>query len=139
MDPDPKTWTLSNDRIIGDDGDIPVVAEKLKGTLEYATVNDGTIEFFGWAMDVAKKDTVDRVMVFENGQYVYSNVTGMPRGEGELNGAPSVILVGFQFIIPANLFKALGHSDIRMFAISKQGYATELEYFEGYDWVNQSR
>ncbi len=132
---DPETWTLNNNRIVGDDGEIPVIAEKLKGNLEYATVNNGTIEFFGWAMDIANKDTVDRVMIFENGQYVYSNVTGMPRGEGELNGAPSVILLGFQFIIPANLFKALGHSDIRLFAISKQGYATELEYFDGYDWL----
>jgi len=136
---EPETWTLSNDRIIGDGGDIPVMAEKLKGSLEYATVSGGTIEFFGWALDVANKDTVDRVMIFENGQYVYSNATGMPRGEGELNGAPSVILLGFQFIIPANLFKAPGYSDIRLFAISKQGYATELEYFDGYDWHKQPR
>jgi len=132
-------WTLNNGRIIAQNGEIPVIAGKLKGKLEYATVNGGTIEFFGWAMDVANRDTVDRIMIFENDQYVYSNVTGMPRDEGELNGAPSVILVGFQFIIPANLFKALDQSDIRLFAISKHGYATEIEYFDDYQWINQPR
>jgi len=127
-------WTLTDDRIIGPNREIPILADKLKGALEYVSVDDGTIEFFGWAMDVGKRELVDEIMIFENGQYVYSGVTGMPRGEGELYDAPSVILVGFQFIIPANLFQSPGNSDIRVFAISKHGYATELEYFDGYEW-----
>jgi hypothetical protein len=130
------SWVLEDDRIIGDNGEMPIVAAKLKGNLEYATLDGGTVEFFGWAMDVAQADTVDSVMIFEDGQYVYSNTTGMPRGEGELNGAPNVFIIGFQFIIPAKLFKAAGKSEIRLFAISKNGYATELDYFEGYDWIN---
>ena len=89
-------------------------------------------------MDVAQADTVDSVMIFEDGQYVYSNTTGMPRGEGELNGAPEVFIIGFQFIIPTNLFKTVGKSDIRVFAISKGGYATELEYFADYEWIKNN-
>jgi hypothetical protein len=114
-----------------------VVAEKVKGNLEYAKIHDGTMEFFGWAMDVANPDTVDKIMIFEDGQYVYSNTTSMPRDEGQIIGAPSVIIIGFQFIIPANLFRAPGDSDIRLFAISKYGYATELEYFDEYNWISR--
>ena len=135
---DLQTWVLEENRIVGVNGEISIAAGKLKGDLEYAKLDGGTVEFFGWAMDVAQADTVDSVMVFEDGQYVYSNTTGMPRGEGELYGAPDVFIVGFQFIIPSKLFKAIGKSDIRLFAISKDGYATELEYFEAYQWNNKN-
>lgn len=131
-------WVLEDSRIVGANGEIPIKAGKLKGNLEYAKLEGGTIEFFGWALDVEQADTVDSVMVFEDGQYVYSNITGMPRGEGKLNGAPDALLVGFQFIIPGKLFKAIGQSDIRLFAISKNGYAAELEYFEAYEWINKN-
>lgn len=133
-----QTWRLEADRIVGDQGEMPIEAGKLKGNLEYAKLDGGTVEFFGWAMDVAQADTVDSVMIFEDGQYVYSNTTGMPRGEGELNGAPEVFIIGFQFIIPTNLFKTVGKSDIRLYAISKNGYATELEYFEAYEWTKNN-
>jgi len=133
-----ETWILEDDRIVGDYRDLPIVASKLKGNLEYAKLDGGTMEFFGWALDVAESETVDSVMIFEDGQYIYLNTTGMPREEGALNGAPDVYIIGFQFIIPTNLFKAVGESDIRLFAISKYGYATELEYFEGYEWINSN-
>jgi|GEM_PF-3012972 len=64
-----------------------IEAGKIKGSLEYAKLDGGTIELFGWAMDVEPADTVERVLVFEDGQYVYSNATGMPRRVGELKAA----------------------------------------------------
>ena len=62
----------------------------------------------------------------------------MPRGEGALYEASDVILVGFQFILPLNLFQAPGRSEVRLFAISRHGYATELEYFEDYTLAGHS-
>lgn len=132
---DLSTWRLHDNRITGPGVEYPVVAEKLKGALEHARVDGGTIEFFGWAIDAAGHDTVEKIMIFEDGQFVYSNVAGMPREEGVLYDAPEIILLGFQFIIPENLFHAPGRSDIRLFAISKHGYATELGYFDGYKWI----
>ena len=61
----------------------------------------------------------------------------MPRGEGALHGAPDTILLGFQFVIPENLFHAVGQSGIRLYAVSKHGYAAELKYFDGYPWADQ--
>jgi hypothetical protein len=138
-EPDLRAWLLADGKILGDERKIPINPEKLRGNLEYARVDGGTIEFFGWAMDVAGRDIVDRIVIFEDGQYVYSNVTGMPRGEGALYDAADVLLVGFQIIVPKNLFRAPGNSDIRLFAISKHGYAAELKYFDEYAWRDQSR
>ena len=136
---DLRTWLLAEGKILGGGKEIPIKPENLRGDLEYARVDGGTIEFFGWAMDVAAKDIVDRIVIFEDGQYVYSGVSGMPRGEGALYDAADVLLVGFQIIVPKNLFRAPGNSDIRLFAISKHGYAAELKYFDDYTWADQSR
>ena len=136
---DLRTWVLADGKILGNKSEIPIKPESLRGDLEYARVDGGTIEFFGWAMDLAAKDIVDRIVIFEDGQYVYSGVTGMPREEGELYDAANVLLVGFQIIVPENLFRAPGHSDIRIFAISRHGYASELKYFENYTWADPSR
>ena len=136
---DLRAWVLADGKILGNKIEIPIKPENLRGDLEYARVDGGTIEFFGWAMDLAARDIVDRIVIFEDGQYVYSGVTGMPRGEGALYDAANVLLVGFQIIVPENLFRAPGHSDIRIFAISRHGYAAELEYFEEYVWRVQSQ
>ncbi len=136
---DLRTWLLADGKILGSGNEIPIKPENLKGKLEYARVDGGTIEFFGWAMDVAARDIVDRVVIFEDGQYVHSGVTGMPRGEGALYDAAEVLLVGFQIIVPKNLFRAPGDSDIQLFAISKHGYVAELKYFDDYTWADQSR
>jgi hypothetical protein len=136
---DLRAWVLAEGEIVGGEKQIPIKPEKFEGMLEYARVDGGTIEFFGWAMDVWARDAVDKIVIFENGQYVYSNVTGMPRGEGALYDASNVILLGFQFIVPESLFQTPGKSDIRLFAISKHGYAAELQYFDGYAWADRSR
>lgn len=134
-----SAWRLKANVIVGPGIEIPLVQDKLAGQLEYASLDDGAIELFGWAIDVDAQDSVDRIMVFENGRFKYSNVTGMPRGEGGLYGAPDTILLGFQFVVPENLFEAIGQSEIRLYAISKHGYASELQYFDDYTWLSQQR
>jgi hypothetical protein len=125
-------WAFTNGKIFRNQKEIPINTEKLEGWLEYARTDAGTIELFGWALDVGGKEIVDRILVFENGRYVFSGVTGMPRGEGARYDAIDALLVGFQFVIPENLFRAPGKSDIRLFAISRHGYTAELKYFENY-------
>jgi hypothetical protein len=132
-----SAWSVEANAIVGPGIEIPLLRDKLAGQLEFASLDDGAIELFGWAIDVDARDSVDRVVVFENGRYIYSNVTGMPRGEGTLHGAPDTILLGFQFVIPENLFHAVGKSEISLYAVSKHGYAAELKYFDGYPWVDQ--
>ena len=136
--PDLENPVLSEGTILGRTTETPIVTGKLKGQLEYARIDGGTVEFFGWAIDIAGKEPVEKILIFEDGRYVYSNSTGMPRGEGALYEASDVILVGFQFILPLNLFQAPGRSEVRLFAISRHGYATELEYFEDYALIGHS-
>jgi len=135
---DLENLVLSEGTILGRTTETSIVTGKLKGQLEYARIDGGTVEFFGWAIDVAGKEPVDKILIFEDGRYVYSNTTDMPRGEGALYEASDIILVGFQFILPLNLFQAPGRSEVRVFAISRHGYATELEYFEDYAWSGRS-
>lgn len=131
------TWRLSGDRVLGNGLVLPSGTAKLKGELEYAASGGGAIEFFGWALDIDSKETVDKILVFENGEFVYAGVTQMPRGEGPLHGADQAILTGFQFVLPDSLFEHTSRSSIRLFAVSRHGYATELGYFEDYQFNAQ--
>jgi hypothetical protein len=136
---DSSSWVLSDNKLFRNEKEIPINTEKLEGWLEYARKDGGTIEFFGWALDVGAKDIIDKILIFEDGRHVYSGTTGMPRGEGVRYDASDALLVGFQFVIPENLFNAPGKSNIRFFAISRHGYAAELKYFDDYTWINKSQ
>jgi len=134
--PGSTEWIFTDGKIFQGNKEVPLDEDKLKGVLEFAQTNQGTIEFLGWALDLDGKEIVDNIIIFENGRHVYSGITSVPRGEGETYGIPDAFLVGFQFVIPENLFNTPGNSNIRLFAISKHGYAAELKYFEGYDWLD---
>jgi hypothetical protein len=107
------------------DRKIPVEPGHLKGYLEYVNVRDGTVEFFGWALEVADETIPEAVLIFEDGESVYSGKTTIRR-KGTLSG--------FQFVLPLGLFSDLGDSSVRLIAVSEKGIASELEYFKDYEW-----
>ena len=132
------SWTLGTDTLSNGETQLAIDKTGLKGKLEYAILDGGTVEFFGWALDVAGHDVADKIIIFDNGKSVYANVTSMPRGEGTLYKVPDALLTGFQFIIPASVLNIHNASDIRLFAVSKNGYASELDYFAAYRWRKNS-
>jgi hypothetical protein len=112
------------------DRKIPVEPGHLKGDLEYVNVKDGTVEFYGWALEVADVRIPEAILIFENGESVYSGKTTMRRTKISDKGT----LSGFQFVLPLGLFSDLGDSSVQLFAVSEKGIASELKYFKDYEW-----
>lgn len=102
---------------------------RVKGKVELASARDGSIELFGWAIDSANQLEARHVIVFEDERHVFAGTTGMKRHVVHLP-----ILVGFHFVVPLQLFRDFPSSNIRVFAVSKDGFTAELEYPASYPW-----
>ncbi len=99
--------------------------DRIAGSLEQLHRSPTHIELFGWAMDIANKDEVEAVLVFDGEQNVYRTRTIVMRGEAERLGAQSAKSVGFHFQLPLSLFDD-GASEVRIIALSRDGHAAEL-------------
>ncbi len=109
------------------DQQFPIVKNRLKGKLELFQQGDGSVELFGWALDIANKTAVKELVVFHNNRFIHVGNTHMRRGQSTKYQAKGA-LAGFHFVLPTTLFQNLEQHNPRVFAISNDGYAAELEY-----------
>jgi hypothetical protein len=110
----------------------PLDSTRFKGSVDQVSRSSGSTEIFGWAMDYTNRDAVESVLVIDDNKSIYAGKTLMMRGNAEKNGAPRAITVGFQFTIPDNLFSDQTNPQVRLIAISKDGFAGELIYPKDY-------
>ncbi len=121
-----------NDESLGLIRRIPVDHNAMLGRVEDITIEDGgvQVEFTGWAADTIRKELPGEILVFVKGKYLSSAVTKYksPK-ESEFRGAPEKS--GFNFSIPIQVINSPGTSlaDIRIFAVSRNDKAIELNYF----------
>lgn len=128
---------------------IPVSHASMLGVIEYAETpddklsflerfEDDSIMFYGWAGDPKLSACADLILVYVDGRF-YAEI--VPRKNyvlrpeiGKSRGLPADC--GFHFGIP--LEAAAGptgrDAEIRVFALTPRGYATELNYHYGYKW-----
>jgi hypothetical protein len=114
-------------------GDIPehggarltIDGDGIQGQIDYVSRNEGAIEVFGWAVDAAQRRTVQSILVFDRGRLVYQGETRMLREETHQFGV--VVKVGFHAVIPASGRFARPGSDLRVFAVTGDGRARELQ------------
>jgi hypothetical protein len=112
---------------------MPVISDALKGYLDVADVKGDRVVFAGWAADVKNSQLPEAIAIFVNGEFFYSMQLNLDRPDvvkafdnAELERA------GFEYIFPLSLFKNIGDSEVRIFALSKKGVGTELIYPKGY-------
>ncbi len=106
---------------------IPVIANALRGYWTIARVGSDHVVFVGWAADVKNSQLPEAVVMFANGKYLHSGSCNVDRKDvaiafknDELNNS------GFRYLIPLALFKDIAYSEVRIFAVSKNGVAAEL-------------
>ena len=89
------------------------------------------ITLSGWAIDL-KTGLYPKALLLFIDKTLISNVKTSYYGPGKLNVAASIegpVKLGFIFKIPKNQISST--KDIRVFAFSKSGAISELEYLEG--------
>ena len=96
-----------------------------EGAISYLSYQADALEIFGWAIDTSGPRKVDSILVFAGEQLIHQGVTDVMVAETNLFGV--VVPVGFQFVIPNNSLGGNKNDEIRIFAVSADGSATELK------------
>jgi hypothetical protein len=131
------TYTLySGESIESSEGDsFRIQRGTLKGFLDRAEVKEDSIIFSGWASDLETFEPVDAIVVFINGRFFYRGICNTERPDiADHFKTPALMLSGFQYSFPLWMFKDISNAEIRLFALSKKGVASELTYPAGYQW-----
>lgn len=140
------TYTLiaanneGQEKIIASDGaSIPVIPGALRGQVDAVSLAGDFVEVRGWAADVTKIDLPTAIVIFANGKSRFSGRTDMARpdvadyfGNAALRGA------GFSYALPRQWVEGGDNVEIRVFAVSREGVASELTYPTGYRWRGET-
>jgi len=114
---------------------IPVVQNALKAHLDIADVGNDYVVFAGWAADVKNSQLPEIIVVFADGEFLYSGRTNMNRPDvAKAFDNPALKSAGFKYRFPLSLFKNIADAEVRIFAVSMEGLATELIYPDDYKW-----
>lgn len=106
---------------------IRVIPGAVDGNLEVARVVDGHVVLRGWAADAENSETVEAVVVFLNGDYFYSGKCTLERPDVAKHfGNDALMKSGYKFSFPISEFENLPESNLRIFAVSKRGLASEF-------------
>jgi len=114
---------------------MPVVLDDLKGHLATAIIKNNNAVLSGWAADVKNSEIVEAVVIFCNGKFIFSGTTNIDRPDVAKHlKNPALLRTGFKFVIPLSVIDVANGSEVRVFAASKKGTASELIYPKEYRW-----
>lgn len=123
--------------LISSDGiSIPVLPLALQGSLDLAEIRSNQVVFAGWSADVKNAQPPETIVVFKNKKFLFAGNTELERTDVAENlGIPELRNTGFWFELPASVVQDTEGVELRFFAVSKKGVATELHYPEGFQWA----
>lgn len=122
----------------GETRKIPVDHNAMVGRLVDLSINDGGggLSFIGWAADTLQKELPEKILIFVKEKYLTSAATKYESiEEAVLRGSPNKS--SFAFTIPVQILndEDMVYSDIRIFAVSRKGRATEINYLYGFGGI----
>lgn len=128
-------------RILSSEGKtFDVVPRAITGYLDRAILKNQKVEFNGWAANIEKLEVAEDIIIFSDEKSVFSDSVNMERPDvAKVYGNAALSSVGFSYELPLSMFKNFNESKIRVFAISKDGFASELIYPKGYYWHKHQR
>lgn len=120
----------SGEAIISSNGtSIRVIPYALQGFLESVVVANDLVRFIGWAADVKNLELPEAILIFVDGEFLYSGRTSAEQPDmAKVYGNAALQMAGFDYTFPLESFKNIPNSKVRFFAVSKNGVASELNY-----------
>ena len=133
----PYTLSTTRKRLIRhpDGLSIPVVKGAVKAHLAYGRIEGRNLTFAGWAADAKNGRLVEAVVIFLNGRFFYAGKTHVNRPDvAKYLKNPDLTKTGFKFELLSSFPEDNPSPVIRVFAVSKDGKASEFRYPKGYKW-----
>ena len=110
----------------------------LHAYLDEAKIEEARLRLRGWSADVKSLQLPQVLVIFMNGNFLFSGTTGVRRpGVANTFGSSKLEWAGFRFEIPLNLLEDGPNTELRMFALYEEGLASELNYPKGYTWTKK--
>lgn len=111
----------------------PVVDDAVDGWLDEVDRRGELLQLGGWAADVDAGEPARHVVLFRNGEFLYAARPDFERTDVlQFFNNQGLRETGFKITLPAEL---IDEGDVlRVFAISRKGQASELQYFEAFKW-----
>jgi len=112
---------------------IPIMPSALELHLDMADRKNDHVVFSGWAVDLKNSQPAQAVLFFLDGKFFFSGKTTINRRDivKRFNN-PALLKSGFKFIVPISFFRDETNPEVRIFALSKQGIASEVHYPKRY-------
>jgi hypothetical protein len=108
---------------------VPVVPNSLNGFLDFADITGDYFTVRGWAADIKNSQVPETIVIYINGKFFYAGQCNESRPDvSQAYGISALHMSGFKYIFPLRMFKSIDDIKIRIFAISKNGFAYELKY-----------
>jgi len=108
---------------------IPVIQNAIGGYLEVVDVKSDYVQVSGWAVDVKNSQLPEAIVIFINGKYFYSALSNTERPDlVNAFGNPALKWAGFKYLFSIGMLKNINPSEMRVFAMSKRGEASELQH-----------
>jgi hypothetical protein len=132
----PAEYDLAGDTLGSSEGIIARIRpHAIQNALDRAEISKGRITFYGWAADIEKSRIPDEIVIFVNRAFFFAGRTNLKRPDVVTHFDNSTLLYsGFRYEFPLSRFKDIKNAHIQLFAVSKDGVASELHYPEGYQW-----
>ena len=120
----------TRESIFGRSGtEIQVVPKAMDGVLEVVREQGDRVVFRGWASNGSHSRRADRVAVFVDGKAKHANhAVERRRHVAEFFDVPALAESGFLIVLPKRVFEEGPAVEVRVFAISSEGMASELRY-----------
>jgi hypothetical protein len=117
-------WQLDGNTLVHNGTRLPIDSEGIQGRVDYLSFGEESVEVFGWAIDAAQKRVVEDVLAFDGERMVYRGQTTMLREE--THAFDVILKVGFHAVIPLDRMTGKTGADLRVFAVTVDGRASEL-------------
>jgi hypothetical protein len=136
-----NSYSLEEGRLTqsSDNRPIPIGQNFMQGFLEFAEIRGKNVSLQGWAADIQNRQVPQAIIIFVNGEFIYSGRTNTRREDvAEIYGK-ELLMSGFTYVLPVDLFVNEIDMEVSFFAVSEEGVASELLYLQGYQWAGKNR
>lgn len=107
----------------------PVVVSGLQGWVDLGKIHDGHLELAGWAADVKQAQIPQEIWIYVNGEFFHTGQLNSARPDvAEHFGNSAFQQSGFRYRVPLTQFRESSPLTLRVFAVSKDGRVSELQY-----------